>query len=67
MGRREGKCKLHTFFHKLASIKNGQESLEQYADGSVYTVRFENLVDKVNGGFTNLEYAVEFFDMSTVQ
>ncbi|MBO5729939.1 MAG: hypothetical protein J6R67_01970 [Treponema sp.] len=55
-----------TIFY-LASIKNGQESLEQYTDGSVYTVRFENLVDKVNGGFTNLEYAVEFFDMSTVQ
>lgn len=55
-----------TIFY-LASIKNGKESLEQYTDGSVYTVQFENLVDKVNGGFTNLEYAVEFFDMSTVQ
>lgn len=51
----------------LASIKDGKESQEQYIDGSVYTVQFENLVDKVNGGFTSLEYDVEFFDMSKVQ
>ena len=38
-----------------------------YEDGDKYTVKFENLMDKVNNQLTTLEYTVEFFDMSKVQ
>lgn len=38
-----------------------------YEDGDKYTVKFENLMDKVNNKLTTLEYTVEFFDMSKVQ
>lgn len=64
--------KTWNFAEKASNIAYGSTTIfyldgETFTDGSVYTVRFENLVDKKNGGFTDLEYAVEFFDMSKVQ
>lgn len=56
-----------TIFYLTYQDSTGAVKNESFEDGTIFTVRFENLVDKVNGGFTNLEYGVEFFDMSKVQ
>lgn len=56
-----------TIFYLEYVDTDGKTKNETFEDGHVYTVKFENLKDTSTGNFTDLEYSVEFFDMSTVQ
>lgn len=56
-----------TIFYLEYVDTDGKTKNETFEDGHVYTVKFENLKDTSTGNFTDLEYSIEFFDMSTVQ